>query len=104
MMTRNEIVAEIARGSMVEKIVQNVAHQALTADLQDLSQMIYLILLEYDEEKLQDLWYNNQMSFFLVRIVINQYRSNKSPFHHTLRKYQARSTDITGMDWIDDGN
>lgn len=101
MMTKNDIVAEIARGRMVEKMVQNIAHQSMTADLQDLSQMVYLILLEYDEEKIQDLWMNNQMSFFLARIIINQFRSSLSPFHITFRKFQELSSDITGMDWIE---
>ena len=83
-------------------MVQNIAHQSLTADLKDLSQMIYLILLEYDEQKMQDLWNNNQMQFFLARIIINQFRSSNSPFHTIYRKFQERSADITGMDWTDE--
>lgn len=97
-----QIVNEIAKGKMVEQMVQNIAHQSLTADLKDLSQMVYLILLEYDEQKLQDLWMNHQMSFFLARIIINQFRSSNSPFHTTFRKFQERSADITGMDWTDE--
>lgn len=101
-MDRFEIVDEIAKGRMVETMAQNIAHQSLNADLKDLVQMIYLILLEYDEEKLQDLWNNNQISFFLARIIINQFRSSNSPFHTIFRKFQERSTDITGMDWVDE--
>lgn len=98
-MTREEIVNEVARRKMVETMVQNIAHQSLSPDLKDLCQMVYLIMLEYDEEKLQDLWNNNQISFFLARIILNQYRSSNSPFHTTFRKFQERSQDITGMDW-----
>lgn len=101
-MTRVEIVNEIATRKMVESMVQNIAHQSLTADLKDLSQMIYLILLEYEEEKIVDLWNNNQMQFFLARIIINQFRSSNSPFHTIYRKFQERSCDITGMDWNDE--
>jgi hypothetical protein len=101
-MTRAEIVNEIATRKMVESMVQNIAHQSLTADLKDLSQMIYLILLEYEEEKIVDLWNNNQMQFFLARIIINQFRSSNSPFHTIYRKFQERSCDITGMDWNDE--
>ena len=75
-------------------MVENIAHHSLTADLKDLCQMVYLILLEYDESKLQDLWENDQMNFFLARIVINQYRSSNSPFHSIYRKYQERSISI----------
>lgn len=101
-MDRNSIVNEIAKGKMVESMVQNIAHQSLTADLKDLSQMVYLILLEYDEAKLQDLWENRQMPYFLARIIINQFRSSNSPYHTIFRKFQERSADITGMDWIDE--
>ena len=72
-------------------MVENIAHHSLTADLKDLCQMVYMILLEYDEVKLQDLWENDQMNFFLARIILNQYRSSNSPFHTIFRKFQERS-------------
>ena len=75
---------------MVETMVTNIAHQPMSADLQDLSQMVYLILLEYDENKLQDLWEHNQMHFFIARIISNQYNSVNSPFHTIFRKFRLR--------------
>ena len=69
-------------------MVTNIAHQPMSADLQDLSQMVYLILLEYDEKKLQDLWEHNQMHFFIARIISNQYNSVNSPFHTIFRKFR----------------
>lgn len=87
-MKRAEIIEEIAKGKMVEAMVRNIAHKELNADLSDLCQMVYLILLEYDEEKIVDLWENNQMQFFIARIIINQYKSYKSPFHTTFRKFR----------------
>ena len=72
-------------------MVENIANHSLTADLKDLCQMVYMILLEYDEVKLQDLWENDQMNFFLARIILNQYRSSNSPFHTIFRKFQERS-------------
>lgn len=98
-MTKVDIVTEMASAKMVEKMVQNIAHQSLSADLKDLCQMIYLILLEYEEQKLIDLWINEHMHFFLARIIANQFRSTTSPFHTIFRKFQERSMDITGMDW-----
>ena len=102
MMSKSDIIEAIAKARMVETMVQNIAHQSLTADLKDLTQMVYLILLEYDETNLQDLWGNNQISFFLARIIINQYRSSNSPFHTIYRKFRERSEDIQGKDWLDD--
>ena len=101
-MDKVQIVSEIAKSKMVEQMVQNIAHQSMSADMKDLCQMVYLILLEYDEAKIVDLWEHQQMQFFLARIIINQFRSSNSPFHTTFRKFQERSADITGMDWIDE--
>ena len=86
--TKAEIVEAIAKDRMVETMVTNIAHKPMSADLQDLSQMVYLILLEYDEQKIQDLWINNQMHFFIARIIINQYNSVNSPLHTIFRKFR----------------
>lgn len=82
------IIETLAKERRVEALVENIAHHSLTADLKDLCQMVYLILLEYDESKLLDLWENDQINFFLARIIINQYRSSNSPFHTIFRKMQ----------------
>lgn len=86
--TKTEIVEILARQRVVETMVTNIAHAPMSADLQDLSQMVYLILLEYDEKKLQDLWENNQMHFFIARIIVNQYNSVNSPFYTIFRKFR----------------
>ena len=101
-MDKASIISQIANQRMVEAMVQNIAHQTLNDDLSDLCQMVYLILLEYDESKLQDIWEHNQIRFFLARIIVNQYRSSYSPFHITFRKPREMSVDITGMDFSDE--
>lgn len=102
MKTKTDIITEIAKKRMVETMISNIAHQSLSADLKDLSQMVYLILLEYDEQKLKELWEHKQMSYFLARIIINQFRSSNSPFHTIYRKYQENRVDITGLDFCDE--
>ena len=91
---KETIIETQAKDRRVEALVENIAHHSLTADLKDLCQMVYLILLEYDESKLQDLWENEQINFFIARIILNQYRSSNSPFHAIFRKYQERSLSI----------
>ena len=92
--TKREIVEHLANTRRVEAMVQNICHQELNQDLKDLCQMIYVILLEYDEDKIQDLWENNEINFFLARIILNQYRSSNSPFHALFRKMQERSVSL----------
>ena len=101
--TKVHIIETLAKERRVEALVENIAHHSLTADLKDLCQMVYLVLLEYDETKLLDLWENNQINFFLARIIINQYRSSNSPFHYIFRKFQERCVYMgVGADINDD--
>ena len=102
-MEKMEIIAHMAKEQMVEKMVKSILHQnSLSVDMQDLVQMIYLILLEYDDKKIVDLWTNKQMTFFLARIIMNQNRSDTSAFHYTIRRHQCKSVDIQGMDFVDE--
>ena len=88
--SKQTIIETLAKEKRVEALVENIAHHSLTADLKDLCQMVYLVLLEYDETKLLDLWENDQINFFLARVIVNQYRSSNSPFHTIFRKMQER--------------
>lgn len=88
-MTKAEIIEALARERRVEAMVMNVAHFHLTQDLKDLCQMVYMVLLEYDEERLQDLWEKGQINFFLARIILNQYKSTSSPFYVTFRRFRS---------------
>ena len=89
-----EIIDQLARERRVETMLANIAKKPVTGTLEDLCQMVYLILLEYDEGKIVDLWENGQINFFLARILLNQYRSTNSPFYKLFRKYESKATDI----------
>ena len=91
------MIEQLARERRVETMIENIAKQPLSPDLKDLSQMVYLILLEYDGDKLQDLWDNGQINFFIARIILNQYRSSNSPFYKMFRKYGRKCEDITEL-------
>ena len=93
-MTKNEIVTKLAEARVVEDMALNIAHSGtLTPDLQDLCQTVYLALLEYDDEKLQDLWQTDAMTFFIARILANQYLSKSSPFYNLFRRFRSMCDD-----------
>ena len=89
-----EIIDQLARERRVETMLANIAKRPVSGTLEDLCQMVYLILLEYDEGKIVDLWENGQINFFLARILLNQYRSTNSPFYKLFRKYESKCQDI----------
>lgn len=84
---------KIANERLVEEICKNLGVSPKYMD--DLVQEIYLILLEYNQEKLQSIYDKGQLNFFLTRIIKNQYFSKTSPFFKKYRKY---------YDMVDDNN
>lgn len=93
-MDKTEIITRMAEERRVETMVENIAKRPLDADLEDLAQMVYLVLLEYDADRLADLWEHGQMNFFVARIILNQYRSTNSPYYKMFRKYGRKAEDL----------
>ena len=97
-MTKHEIIEQLAKEGKVEAMVANIAHTPLTDDLRDLCQMVYLILLEYDGDKIAELHDKGQMGFFIARIILNQFRSSHSPWHDLIRKPRELAEDIDDLE------
>lgn len=92
-MDKYEVVETLAREKRVEGLVQVIC-KVTSPILSDLAQVIYLALLEYDEDKIVELYTKGQINFFLVRIIKNQWLSKTSPFYHVYRKFSHRSNDL----------
>ena len=75
----------IANERLVEDISKNIGVSPKYFD--DFVQEIYLILLEYDHEKLEAIYEKGDINFFLTRIIKNQWCSTTSPFYRKYRKY-----------------
>ena len=86
-MTREEIIEIIATTRYVEQLAKSICHSS-AVEIDDLSQMVYEILLTYDESKIVELYENNQLGFFIVRVIKNQYFSTSSPFYQEMRRFQ----------------
>lgn len=103
MMTVQEIVARLGREKRVEQIVLRIAGiTALSADLKDLCQMIYLTLLEYPQDKLNDLWESAAINFLIVRLVLFNLRSKTSRYYYMIKIFSARSTDLAAVEYKTD--
>ncbi len=102
-MTTREIVARLGRERRVEQIILRIAGvERLTADLEDLAQMVYLTLLEYDEAKLVDLWESDAINFLIVRLVLFNLRSKTSRYYYIIKIFSARTTDLAPVEYKTD--
>lgn len=102
MATRNEIVESLARERVVEHMVCNIVHADMSADLEDLSQFVYMVLLKLDQDKLTDLWEKGQIRYFIARVILNNWRVSRSAFRNEITKFRDRSVPLDGLDFIDD--
>lgn len=93
-MTKNEIIEVMGKSRMVETILADMAYSQPEYDLQDLSQMIYVALLDQPEERIQDLWNNNEMQYFIIGIIKRQLFSQTSPYYLTIRKFRDITDDV----------
>lgn len=82
---RNKIVEEIYNSNLLSTLFKNMSVKG--NDFEDLQQEILLILLEYDEEKIIEMYNNNQLKWFIIRLIKNQYFSCNSPYYKKYKKY-----------------
>ena len=85
------IVDKLARNRVVEDMIKNMN---INDYPDDLAQEIYLILLEYDKEKIEDIYNKNQINFFISRIITNQAFSKNSPFYLNYKKWDFNKEDL----------
>ena len=95
-MTNQEIVNKLAEKRIIEDIAKNI--QVSSDYYDDFVQDIYMTLLEYDNQKLNDIYEKNQIKFFIARICINNWNSKTSPF---FCKYKRPLSHIDGNQNLD---
>lgn len=89
-MNKAQIIEDLARRRRVETLCKRIAHEkTLTDDLKDLSQGVYLILLEYDEDKLVGLAERGSLIFFIVRIILHQYLNPYGAYRKQVRRVRS---------------
>lgn len=76
-MTKTQIVNELARKKIVEKLIS----KKTTENLNDLAQDIYLDLLEKPDEKIVELYNNNELIYFISAMIRNQVFSSTSTYY-----------------------
>lgn len=92
-MTTAEIVDALAKERRVEQLAQRVTH-ASSERLKDLCQIVYEALIKTREDRLTDLWENEEINFYIIRIIRNQWQSGRSDFHKEMREFSRRANEL----------
>jgi DNA-directed RNA polymerase specialized sigma24 family protein len=94
-MDSKEILTKFVRSGELLRIARQIA---LPDHAPDLAQETILILLEKPERKIEDLHREGMLTFFVVRTMINLYRSNDSPFARKYRHF-AINLDVDSLEF-----
>lgn len=83
-MLRNEIITEFWESKSVNEAFEKMQPVELQADLKA---EVFLILCEMDESKLIGLYERNELKYYMVRIMLNMIKSDRSTFFKNYRNY-----------------
>lgn len=88
------IIEKLALNKTVETIIANITKNKDDDTLKDLAQMIYLDLLQKPYAKIEELDKNNQLNFFITRMVLNSINSKTSRYYYEIKRYNAITEEI----------
>ena len=92
-MDKYKIIDEISKQKVVEEIVYNIGDKG-DEDLKDLIQDIYINLLEKEDDLIETLYSENQLKYFIIRMVVNNIHSKNSPYYTKYKKDKINKVKI----------
>lgn len=96
MLSKNEIVEQLAKNKEVEKIVKKF----YTENKDDLVQYIYLSLLQMDDNRIINLYEENRLKYYIVGVIKHQVMSKTS--YHIKDNAKAGITNIVCEPFYDE--
>ena len=83
-MVKNEIIAKLWDSKEVNEAFSKMHPVELQYDLKA---EVFLVLCEMDDDKLIGMYNRNEIRFFLVRVMLNMIKSDRSTFWKQYRNY-----------------
>ena len=93
-MTKKEIIEKWANEKKVENLVKKHTDFTNNPYIEDLVQDIYIELYLKDNELIEKLENDNEIDYFLTKIIRNNLYSKTSQFYYKYQKFRINSTDI----------
>ena len=93
-MTNNEIVDSIARACLVERIINRIVGGKFVENYQDLSQYIYIKLLEMDNERLSIMYEQGKIRYYISGMVTRQIFSRNSNYYKEYGRYEQSKSPL----------
>lgn len=109
-MSKNDIIEKLFTGKNFNDCLQKMEPDYLR---EDLKQEVILIVCEWSEDKIIKLHKDGALDFYVVKVILNQIKSNTSPFAKKYRQYVVEYNGLhvngdwendkqTGQEWVKD--
>jgi hypothetical protein len=82
---KNEILSDYFESEEFDLLIKNLMGTD-SFYFEDFKQDLFLLLLEKDSDKIEEMYENSQLDFYIVRVILNQVRSGSSPFYKTYKR------------------
>jgi len=79
-----DALRELAENPEYKLICKNISKGH--PSFEDLFQEVFLIIAEYDKQKIKEIHKKGQLKYFFTKIVMNNFNSTTSPFYSKYRK------------------
>lgn len=93
-MTKKEIITEIAKNKTVENLIKTHTDFANNPYIDDLAQDIYISLMSKSEELIIGLYNNDEINYFISKMIKNNLYSSNSPFYYQYQKFRKITDEI----------
>ena len=89
-----DIISEIAKNKTIEDIIGNIAQNPQEDTLRDLSQILYEDLLMKDSSKIVKMYEEDQLNYFITRMVLNSIKSKTSRYYYLFSKFNKNTQEL----------
>lgn len=93
-MRSREIIDELAKNKVVEKFVRKYTDFSNNPYLEDLTQDIYVSLMEKENNFISDLYKKKELDYFIIKMIKNNLYSTTSPFFVKYQKFRTLTEEL----------
>lgn len=93
-MNSREIINELAKNCVVEKLVKKYTDFTNNPYIWDLVQDIYVSLMEKESIFIQNLYKKKELEFFIIKMIKNNLYSTTSPFFVKYQKFRTLTEEL----------
>ena len=93
-MDKNQVIEELYKHKIIEKIVYQVGRGEDPQNLEDCIQDLYVALLEKPKKLIISMYENKEINFYIANMAVRQIRSSTSPYYRMYKKFRNSSKPI----------